>query len=98
MLICGSFAYPYTYREYCFDSFNLHQIVTDPTHFSIGENGSLLDFILTADPDLLVSHSVLPCIQNSDHISIFCSIKFNPSTLSCHNFVKERKLISSVLC
>ena len=46
------------------DSFNLTQIVSEPTHSSYSGRKSLLDLVLTSDSSLVVSHSVLPHKQH----------------------------------
>ena len=72
------------------DSFNLTQIVSEPTHFSHSGKESLIDLILTADPSL-VSHSILPCIRNTDHSTIICSIHL-PGPTQTH-FTRKSKQI-----
>ena len=74
------------------DSFNLTQIVdvSEPTHFSHSGKESLIDLILTANPSL-VSHSILPCIRNTDHSNIICSIHL-PGPTQTH-FTRKSKQI-----
>lgn len=56
------------------NSFNLHQVVTEPTRFSASGKGSLLDLILVTDS--IESSFVLPCIGNSDHAAVDCVLRF----------------------
>ena len=77
------------------DSFNLHQIVTDATHYSTQGAcvPSLLDLILVSDLNLVRFHRVLPCISNSDHNAVFCSLNLQLSNTFPRKYIREQEYI-----
>ena len=71
------------------NSFNLHQVVAEPTRFSGNGKESLLDLILVTDYSLLQSSFVLPCVGNSDHNAVGCVLKYKNNV---HAFKRVRKV------
>ena len=66
----GTFATEFL--EKC-DELDLEQQVTELTRFRHGQNPSLLDLILTDEPDLIEKIEYMPPLGKSDHIAIkFC--------------------------
>ncbi|XP_045502910.1 uncharacterized protein LOC123699906 [Colias croceus] len=57
------------------DSFNLHVLPLNPTHFFPNCSPSLLDLILVSNTDLVVKHGQLPAEAFSYHDLLFLSYK-----------------------
>lgn len=54
---------------------NLEQLITEPTRYRAGQVPSLLDLVLTNDPDLFSKIELLPPIGKSDHVVISATIQ-----------------------
>ena len=53
---------------------NLEQLVTEETRFRHGQNASLLDLILTSNPDFVQNIEYLPPLGKSDHVVVKFSV------------------------
>lgn len=55
---------------------NLSQIITDYTRYREGQQPSILDLLLTNDPNLLTPYEIGPPIGKSDHVTVTFSMQF----------------------
>lgn len=66
--------------EQTFLQLGLHQMVDTPTHLSNdGSIHSLLDLVLVSSANFVSKITTLPPLGSSDHLAVFCSLKFSPT-------------------
>ncbi|KAJ3662573.1 hypothetical protein Zmor_006915 [Zophobas morio] len=71
---------------------NLTQLVAAPTRFRVGQEPSLLDLVLTNDPNLLGEIRHCAPIGISDHCVIETTLQYHSSSLQKHHFRKHSKI------
>lgn len=62
--------------EMCFESYNLKQILNEPTRIT-GRTSTLLDPIFVSNTDIINSVGTFSVDNLSDHNMVFCDMKFN---------------------
>ena len=87
LIIFGDFNYPNLHWPFpdrntssedflnMLENANLHQLVSQFTRFRLGQAPSLLDLILTTDPQLFSEINYLPNIGKSDHVVLLTNMQ-----------------------
>jgi len=76
LILCGDFngSPSSTPIDQLSTDFCLTQIVKEPTRITT-TTSSIIDLVFLSAPDTLLSHSILPPVNNSDHYSISLSVR-----------------------
>lgn len=71
--------FPAAFAETILSS-GIHQLVMEPTRFRENQRPSVLDLLLTNDPDLVSGITFMPPLGKSDHVCITGKLQFSGTT------------------
>ena len=77
----------------------LYQTVTMPTRMRPGQNPSILDLVITNDPEKVINTHTLSPIGSSDHMPVLSSIQLNskPSKYTKQSFTNYKMMVEELL-